>query len=812
MRPAEKRDGTTQEIRVGRHRDKLEEIRESLKAFEHENNSSNTDHSNENGESSSSRHEYAQKSRVATTFQRMPTEHEMVYRNVQHKDVVNRNGNTVQHTVDETRIHTSPSSYRPPPSYHANNNVSPVFQRPPPPAYDAPSNTQRVTPVPFDTHRTHLHIKTQPKSNKMPIQHYKNMAPPPPGKSTISIETNIPDAFRNMAISSSGKTQPLYHTSLDKKTANSVVSINVASPQTTRINVGDSPISSKSFLIGPRYTSDADRTKIFVNYTDELRQDPRLVPSTSAANENVETMNLRHMLFKPPNLDITFQAMNQYGENLQRQDVKRCTSPIDKSILEMYSKNTRRCQACKPNMFRFYMEQHVERLLQQYREREKRMRQLEKEMNAAELPTAMRQRMLEFLQQKESRYTRLRRQKMSKDHFTILKPIGVGAFGKVLLVRKKDTGKAYAMKCLEKADIIMKQQAAHVKAERDILAEADSPWIVRLFFSFQDESCLYFIMEYVPGGDMMTLLIQKGIFEESLARFYIAELTCAIEYVHSVGFIHRDIKPDNILIDQFGHIKLTDFGLCTGLRWTHDRRYYGPENEHQRMDSFSLPPEIEKNIKVLSARQQTRRIFAHSVVGTGNYMAPEVITRSGHTQSCDWWSMGVILYEMVFGRVPFHAENAHETQFRIVNWRQFLDLSCGAHLTMDCLDMVTSLVCDVPNRLGSHGGASQIKRHPWFKGIDFTNLRKSRAEYIPQVSHAEDTSNFDTFELNDKIEPPKVRSINNPAFYEFTYRHFFDTDSLGCPSLRPSGRRPSLRPLLENGVFDGQSEDDSSHI
>lgn len=111
-----------------------------------------------------------------------------------------------------------------------------------------------------------------------------------------------------------------------------------------------------------------------------------------------------------------------------------------------------------------------------------------------------------------------------------------------------------------------------MKAERDILAEADSPWIVRLFFSFQDDACLYFIMEYVPGGDMMTLLIQKGIFEEDLARFYIAELACAIEYVHNVGFIHRDLKPDNILIDQHGHIKLTDFGLCTGLRWTHDRR------------------------------------------------------------------------------------------------------------------------------------------------------------------------------------------------------------------------------------------------
>lgn len=128
------------------------------------------------------------------------------------------------------------------------------------------------------------------------------------------------------------------------------------------------------------------------------------------------------------------------------------------------------------------------------------------------------------------------------------------------------------MKILSKEDVIQKQQAAHVKAERDILAEANSSWIVKLYFSFQDSRNLYFIMEYVPGGDMMQLLILKGVFTESLARFYIAELTCAVEYVHSLGFIHRDIKPDNILIDKKGHIKLTDFGLCTGFRWTHDKR------------------------------------------------------------------------------------------------------------------------------------------------------------------------------------------------------------------------------------------------
>ena len=163
---------------------------------------------------------------------------------------------------------------------------------------------------------------------------------------------------------------------------------------------------------------------------------------------------------------------------------------------------------------------------------------------------------------------------MDKSMFTKIKPIGVGAFGEVTLVRKLDTNQFYAMKTLRKADVLNRNQVAHVKAERDILAEADNEWVVKLYYSFQDKDNLYFVMDYIPGGDLMSLLIKYGIFKEPLARFYIAELTCAVESVHKMGFIHRDIKPDNILIDRDGHIKLTDFGLCTGFRWTHNSKYY----------------------------------------------------------------------------------------------------------------------------------------------------------------------------------------------------------------------------------------------
>lgn len=496
----------------------------------------------------------------------------------------------------------------------------------------------------------------------------------------------------------------------------------------------------------------------------------------------------------------------------ETEQVVRCESPLPDSVAKKVSSGSYETsvKACQPRLFCFFMEQHIERVIQQHNERVMRAQQLTKEMEMAELSEAFKEQMLDFLMKKESKYTRLRRQKMNKDMFDQIQHIGVGAFGTVTLVRKKDTKQVYAMKSLLKKDVIMKQQAAHVKAERDILAEANSAWIVKLFFSFQDDRCLYFIMEYVPGGDMMQLLINKGVFEERLARFYTAELTCAIEYVHGLGFIHRDIKPDNILIDQLGHIKLTDFGLCTGLRWTHDKRYYGVEGEdasHVRQDSFTLPPDVggvDKQMKVLDIRHQKKRNLAHSVVGTGNYMAPEVIKKTGHTQLCDWWSVGVILYEMVFGRPPFmsQTEDSSETQFKIVNWQEFLDVSPNAgpppgHMrpSQDCVSLIKRLCCGEAHRLGKEG-AAEVKAHRWFRGIDFDQLRTSRAEYIPRVEHPEDTSNFDTIEVTERpFETLRGRGApSNPAFYEFTFRHFFAFDGSGCPSLR---KRPQLPPFPE---------------
>ncbi|KAM5229189.1 serine/threonine-protein kinase LATS1 [Ctenodactylus gundi] len=456
-----------------------------------------------------------------------------------------------------------------------------------------------------------------------------------------------------------------------------------------------------------------------------------------------------------------------------------------------------RIQSYSPQAFKFFMEQHVENVLKSHQQRLHRKKQLENEMMRVGLSQDAQDQMRKMLCQKESNYIRLKRAKMDKSMFVKIKTLGIGAFGEVCLARKVDTKALYATKTLRKKDVLLRNQVAHVKAERDILAEADNEWVVRLYYSFQDKDNLYFVMDYIPGGDMMSLLIRMGIFPENLARFYIAELTCAVESVHKMGFIHRDIKPDNILIDRDGHIKLTDFGLCTGFRWTHDSKYY-QSGDHPRQDSMDFSNEwgdpsncrCGDRLKPLERRaaRQHQRCLAHSLVGTPNYIAPEVLLRTGYTQLCDWWSVGVILFEMLVGQPPFLAQTPLETQMKVINWQTSLHIPPQAKLSPEASDLIIKLCRGPEDRLGKNG-ADEIKAHPFFKTIDFSSdLRQQSASYIPKIAHPTDTSNF------DPVDPDKLWSDDNEeenvndtlngwykngkhpehAFYEFTFRRFFD--------------------------------------
>ncbi|XP_060067717.1 serine/threonine-protein kinase LATS2-like [Ylistrum balloti] len=478
----------------------------------------------------------------------------------------------------------------------------------------------------------------------------------------------------------------------------------------------------------------------------------------------------------------------------------RCTSPMPERKADAKEKDSLRGETLvrnySPQAFKFYMEQHIENVLKSHKEREKRRLQLEREMSKVGLSEEAQHQMRRMLHQKESNYIRLKRAKMDKSMFEKISSLGVGAFGEVALVQKKEVNQLYAMKMLRKSDVLKRNQVAHVKAERDILAEADNEWVVKLYYSFQDRDNLYFVMDYVPGGDLMGLLIKLEIFEEPLAVFYIAELVLAIESVHKMGFIHRDIKPDNILIDKDGHMKLTDFGLCTGFRWTHNSMYYQPQGHHLRQDSMDVnfTSEVEckcgqsQPLKPLERRRKrhNHRCLAHSLVGTPNYIAPEVlaVSGSGYTKCCDWWSVGVILYEMLVGQPPFYAPTPQETQMKVINWKQNLKIPREANLSRAAEDLILKLCCDQETRLGAKG-AAEIKEHPFFYSLNFEGLRKQTSLYKPKISHPTDTSNFDPIDPERVRESDPDEEIKKPdhpvngkhpehAFFEFTFRRFFD--------------------------------------
>jgi protein-serine/threonine kinase len=270
----------------------------------------------------------------------------------------------------------------------------------------------------------------------------------------------------------------------------------------------------------------------------------------------------------------------------------------------------------------------------------------------------------------ETQHLRYLRTIESAQNFSTVKVIGKGAFGEVKLVQRKTDGKIYALKCLVKAEMFKKDQLAHVRAERDILAEADSPWVVKLYTTFQDKAFLYMLMEFLPGGDLMTMLIKYETFSPDIARFYMAEILLAIEAVHKLGFIHRDIKPDNILLDVRGHLKLTDFGLSTGFHKQHEASYYqqllrGTSSNRSRENRQSVNLD-QINLTVSNRGQinnwrKSRRTMAYSTVGTPDYIAPEIFSGQGYSFSCDWWSLGAIMYESVIGWPPFCAEDPHDT-------------------------------------------------------------------------------------------------------------------------------------------------------
>ncbi|KAF5752395.1 serine/threonine-protein kinase 38-like isoform X1 [Tripterygium wilfordii] len=463
-----------------------------------------------------------------------------------------------------------------------------------------------------------------------------------------------------------------------------------------------------------------------------------------------------------------------------------------------------------------YIENHYKKQMKDLQERKERRNVLEKKLADAEVSEEEQNNLLKYFEKKETEYMRLQRHKMGADDFEPLTMIGKGAFGEVRVCREKATGHAYAMKKLKKSEMLRRGQVEHVKAERNLLAEVDSNCIVKLYCSFQDEEYLYLIMEYLPGGDMMTLLMRKDILTEDEARFYVGETVLAIESIHKHNYIHRDIKPDNLLLDRNGHMKLSDFGLCKPLDCSNlqEKDFSTAKNLSGALQSDGRPAAPRRTQQEqLQHWQRNRRMLAYSTVGTPDYIAPEVLLKKGYGMECDWWSLGAIMYEMLVGYPPFYSDVPMSTCRKIVNWRTHLKFPEEAKLSPEAKDLISKLLCNVEQRLGTKG-ADEIKVHPWFKGIEWGKLYQIKAAFIPEVNEELDTQNFEKFEEDDnqiqtssKSGPwRKMLSSKDVNFVGYTYKNFEivnDHQLPGIAELKKKSTKPK-RPSIKS-LFDDES-------
>eukprot|EP01136_Pigoraptor_vietnamica_P015527 Opistho-1_new@58791 len=389
----------------------------------------------------------------------------------------------------------------------------------------------------------------------------------------------------------------------------------------------------------------------------------------------------------------------------------------------------------------------------------------------------------DFLQRYETRVHRVRDTRVQLSDFEFIKLIGRGSFAEIYLSKAKDSGQPFVVKRMSKNELLSRSESVCFREELDFLVAAASahdstqgggkrcPGITALHYAFYDDEYLYLVMDFYPGGDLLGLLGKHDNFPEDMARFYLAEAVLAIESVHRLGYVHRDIKIDNLLLDAKGHVFLADFGSCARL------------NKDGMVDS------------VLSG-------------GTPDYISPEVLAgmqgerNAVYGADCDWWSLGVVMYEMLVGETPFYADSVIDIYKNIKNYKRALTFPEELGLSEDAIDLITKLCTGQAARLGRKG-ADEIKQHPFFKSIDWSKLRKSRAPFIPELASATDTAFFEDFEyegddiasaLNADKQPLLRRpstagssvdlAFGTPlAFLGYWYTHWDDDK----PSQRRSG-------------------------
>ncbi|KAL5277687.1 ROCK2 family protein [Megaselia abdita] len=330
--------------------------------------------------------------------------------------------------------------------------------------------------------------------------------------------------------------------------------------------------------------------------------------------------------------------------------------------------------------------------------------------------------------------------RIKPDDFNVIKVIGRGAFGEVQLVRHKSSKKVFAMKRLSKFEMIKRSDSAFFWEERYIMAHANSEWIVQLHYAFQDLKYLYMVMDYMPGGDIVILMSMYDI-PERWAIFYTMEVVLAVDTIHQMGFVHRDVKPDNMLLDKNGHLKLADFGTC------------------MRIGDDGL-------------------VKSGNAVGTPDYISPEVLQSQGgvgeYGKECDWWSVGIFLYEILIGDSPFYADSLVGTYGKIMDHKNSLRFPSEPEISDNAKKLIRAFLTDRTVRLGRNG-VEEIKANPFFANDtwSFDNIRESVPPVVPELSGDDDTRMFEDVEKDDSPEEvfpvPKSFVGNHLPFIGFTY-------------------------------------------
>ncbi|PTN20914.1 serine/threonine-protein kinase DBF20 [Saccharomyces cerevisiae] len=389
--------------------------------------------------------------------------------------------------------------------------------------------------------------------------------------------------------------------------------------------------------------------------------------------------------------------------------------------------------------------------------------------------------------QREHEVLRKRRLKPKHKDFQILTQVGQGGYGQVYLAKKKDSDEICALKILNKKLLFKLNETNHVLTERDILTTTRSDWLVKLLYAFQDPENLYFAMEFVPGGDFRTLLINTRILKSGHARFYISEMFCAVNALHELGYTHRDLKPENFLIDATGHIKLTDFGLAAGT--VSNERIESMKIRLEEVKNLEFPAFTERSIedrrKIYHNMRKTEINYANSMVGSPDYMALEVLEGKKYDFTVDYWSLGCMLFESLVGYTPFSGSSTNETYENLRYWKKTLRRprteDRRAAFSDRTWDLITRLIADPINRVRSF---EQVRKMSYFAEINFETLRTSSPPFIPQLDDETDAGYFDdftneedmakyadVFKRQNKLSAMVDDSAVDSKLVGFTFRH-----------------------------------------